>query len=165
MRKYETFIKVQEEVTKAQHNYNRILGFAKDETEDGYWKNQLPYYQKGIDAAKNLVLEAIENLAQKGVNVTEIEQQTKATEDKIQELDLQIERLPEMKTNLISQYKLEKVEALKIAKNQDYVKERATENSELFIHKESNKNLNNNQLIGITNSPKEEIILHYGRKR
>src|SRR5690554_8208504 len=95
LRKYEAFIKVQEEVTKAQHNYNRILGFAKDETDnDGYWKNQLPYYQKKIDSAKGLVLEAIENLAQKGVNVTEIEQQTKATEDKIAALDLQIEKLP-----------------------------------------------------------------------
>lgn len=166
LRKYEAFIKVQEEVAKAQHNYNRILGYAKNETDDdGYWKNQLPYYQKGIDAAKNLILEAIENLAQKGVNVTEIEQQTKATEDKIQELDLQIERLPEMKTKLISQYKLEKEEALKIAESQDYVKERATENSELFIHKESNKTLNNNQLIGIKNSPKEEVIRHYGIKR
>lgn len=166
LRKYEAFIKVQEEVTKAQHNYNRILGFAKDETDnDGYWKNQLPYYQKGIDSAKGLVLEAIENLAQKGVNVTEIEQQTKATEDKIEELDLQIEKLPEVRNNLINQYKLEKEESLKIAENRDYVKERETENAELFVAKESCKTLNNNHVAERVKMLEEETKIYSGRKR
>lgn len=46
LRKYEDFIKVKENVAKAKHSYNRILGYAKD-LEDGnseYWKNQLPFY-------------------------------------------------------------------------------------------------------------------------
>lgn len=166
LRKYEAFIKVQEEVTKAQHNYNRILGFSKDETEDGeYWKNQLPYYQKGIDSAKDLVAEAAENLSQKGVNVTEIEQQTKATEDKIEELDLQIEKLPEVRNNLINQYKLEKEKSLKIAENRDYVKERETENAELFVAKESCKALNNNHVAERVNMLEEETKIYSGRKR
>lgn len=78
LRKYEDFIKAQQEVTKAQHNYNRISGYAKEEENGEYWKNQLPYHQKAIDEAKVLVAQAIENLAQKGVNVAEIEHQTKA---------------------------------------------------------------------------------------
>ena len=31
LRKHQDFLKVQEEVTKAQHNYNRILGYSKEE--------------------------------------------------------------------------------------------------------------------------------------
>jgi hypothetical protein len=53
LRKYEDFIKVQENVTKAQHNYNRILGYSKEEGENAeYWKNQLSSYQKTIDLTK-----------------------------------------------------------------------------------------------------------------
>lgn len=139
LRKYEDFIKVQEDVTKAQHNYNRILGYSKEENENGeYWKNQLPFYQKSIDSAKILVSEAIENLSQKGVNVTEIENQTKTTEDKIAELDKKLEELPERKIELISRYRLEKQEQLKTNANKDYVKERETENS--FLFKKTNFN-------------------------
>ncbi|GEM53025.1 hypothetical protein EB1_28150 [Empedobacter brevis NBRC 14943 = ATCC 43319] len=164
LRKYEAFIKVQEEVTKAQHSYNRVLGHSKDENGD-YWKNQLPYYQKGIDSAKELVLEAIENLSKKGVNVTEIEQQTKATEHKIEELDKKIENLPEVRKELVVQYKLEKEESLKIAEIQNYVKERETENSELFITKESYKTLNNNHPVEKENDLEEETEIYVGRKR
>ncbi|WP_262888251.1 MULTISPECIES: hypothetical protein [Chryseobacterium] len=39
-------------------------------------------------------------------------------------MDLQIENLPELKNELIAQYRLEKQESLKIAENLDYVKER-----------------------------------------
>ena len=139
LRKYEDFIKVQEDVTKAQHNYNRILGYSKEESENGeYWKNQLPFYQKSIDSAKILVSEAIENLSQKGVNVTEIELQTKMTEDKIAELDKKLEELPERKIELISRYRLEKQEQLKTNANKNYVKERETENS--FLFKKNNYN-------------------------
>src|SRR5690554_5967214 len=166
LRKYKAFLKVKEEVTKAQHNYNRILGFAKDENDnDGYWKNQLPYYQKGIDSAKNLVAEAIKNLSQKGVNVTEIEQQTKATEDKIAALDLQIEKLPEVRNNLINQYKLEKEESLKIAESRDYVIEREMENSELFTPKESDKTWNNTHLEERVNMIEDDTKMYFGRKR
>ena len=95
LQKYDSFIKIQEEVTKAQHNYNRILGYSKEEGENTeYWKNQLPFYQKTIDLTKEKVREEIEILSQKGVNVTEIEQQTKITEDKIAELDKRLEDLP-----------------------------------------------------------------------
>lgn len=164
LRKYEDFLKVKEQVTKAQHNYNRILGYAKDENGD-YWKNQLPYYQKGIDSAKDLVKEAIENLSQKGVNVTEIEQQTKATEDKILELDLQIEKLPEIKEELIVRYKLEKEEQLKIAENRDYVKERKNENSELFVTKEYYETFSTNHSTGRINITEKETEIYTGRKR
>src|SRR5690554_3284831 len=166
LRKYEDFIKVQEEVTKAQHNYNRILGFAKDETgEEDYWKNQLPYYQKGIDAAKNLVAEAVENLSQKGVNVTEIEHQTKATEDKIAELDKRLEELPEVRNDLISQYRAEKEKQLEDNLKTDYVKDRKVENTELFILKESDKTWNNTHLEERVNMIEDDTKMYFGRKR
>lgn len=98
LRKYDNFLKVQEMVTKAQHSYNRILGYSKYETENvGYWKNQLPSYQK-----------IIEYLAKKGVNVREIEFQTKTTEERIAKLDKKFKEIPDIKNNLIVRFKKEK---------------------------------------------------------
>jgi septal ring factor EnvC (AmiA/AmiB activator) len=134
LRKHEVFLKVKEEVTKAKHSYNRILGYAKD-SEDGnsdYWKNQLPFYQKTIDLAKIEVQKTMENLAEKGVNVAEIEKQTKATEVRILELDQKLEELPTTKENLIIQFKEEKRQQLKQSEHKDYVKERFEENILLF---------------------------------
>ncbi|QQM25861.1 N-6 DNA methylase [Elizabethkingia sp. M8] len=104
-------------------------------------------------------------LAEKGVNVIEIEKQTEMTEAKIKELDLQIENLPELRKVLISQYRLEKEESLKIAKNRDYVKERETENSELFIPKESYRALSDNSVIEKENTSIEQSERSFGRKR
>lgn len=133
LRKHQDFMKVQEEVTKAQHNYNRILGYSQDGTANAdYWKNQLPFYQKSIDSAKILVAEKIDELSQKGVNVLEIEQQTRATEEKIAELDEKIEGLPEVRETLVAQYRLEKEAQLKANEKLDYIKERADENVRLF---------------------------------
>ena len=88
LRKHQDFLKVQEEVTKAQNNYNRILGYSKEEGDNAeYWKNQLPFYQKSIHLAREKVQEEIEHLLQKGVNVTEIENKKLVTENKIEELD------------------------------------------------------------------------------
>jgi superfamily II DNA/RNA helicase len=98
LRKHQDFLKVQEEVTKAQNNYNRILGYSKEEGDNAeYWKNQLPFYQKSIDLAKEKVQEEIEHLLQKGVNVTEIENKKLVTENKIEELDKKLEELPNVR--------------------------------------------------------------------
>ena len=133
LRKYEDFLKVKEEVTKAQHNYNRILGYSKEEgVNSDYWKKQLPYCQKAIDAAKVLVMDAIQNLSQKGVNVTEIEKQNQVTEEKIAQLDKRLEELPETKRELIVRFKKEKEEYLKLKENIDIVKERYEENRAKF---------------------------------
>ncbi|KNB62545.1 Eco57I restriction-modification methylase domain-containing protein [Chryseobacterium sp. Hurlbut01] len=133
LRKYEDFLKVKELVTKAEHSYNRIEGYSKNGDGDSdYWKNQLPSYQKTIDLHKAQVHEVIENLAQKGIDVTQIEYQTKTTEDKIAELNEKLEELPEIKEKMVEQYKIEKAEMLKENENRDYVKERGEENFFLF---------------------------------
>ena len=133
LRKYESFLKIKEEVTKAEHSYNRILGYSKEEGEDSdYWTNQLPFYQKSIDLAKEKVQEEIESLSQKGVNVTEIEKQTSVTEEKITELNKKLEELTNIERDLISQYQTEKEEQLKLNELRDFMKERETENVELF---------------------------------
>ena len=133
LRKYESFIKIQEEVTKAQHNYNRILGYSKEEGDNAeYWKNQLPFYQKTIDLTREKVQEEIDLLSQKGVNVTEIEQQTKITGDKIAELDKRLEDLVNVREELVEKYREEKGIQLKVDANYDYLSERKVENSVLF---------------------------------
>ncbi|UFH31656.1 SNF2-related protein [Chryseobacterium sp. C-71] len=133
LRKYEDVLKVQELVTKAEHSYNRIEGYSKNGDGNAeYWATQLPSYRKTIDLHKVQVQEVIENLAQKGIDVTQIEYQTKTTENKIAELDKKLEELPAVRENLVVQYKIEKDEQMKISQHQDYVKERATENNVLY---------------------------------
>ncbi|MGB4447551.1 MAG: helicase-related protein [Cloacibacterium sp.] len=133
MRKYQNFMKIKEEVTNAEHNYNRVLGYSKAEGEDSeYWKGQLPFYQKSINLVKEKVQEEFEHLLQKGVNISEIEYQTKTTEDKIEKLDKGLEDLPNLKEKLIIQYRLEKEEQLNANENWDSVRERGIENRYLY---------------------------------
>lgn len=115
------------------------LGYSKDEGKDvEYWKSQLQLHQKCIDIPKALVLEVIENLSKKGVNVREIEQQTQATEDRIAELDKRLEDLPETKRILLVQYQKEKHEQLKANAQQGIIKDRAIENTSLFAVNNTN---------------------------
>ena len=133
LRKHQDFLKVQEEVTKAQNNYNRILGYSKEEGDNAeYWKNQLPFYQKTIHLAKEKVQEEMEHLLQKGVNVSEIESKKVATENKIEELDKKLEELPNVREKLVYKYEEEKEMQLKINESVDYVGDRMVENSVLF---------------------------------
>lgn len=151
LRKYEDVLKVQELVTKAEHSYNRIEGYSKNgDANADYWKKQLPSYQKTIDLHKAQVQEVIENLAAKGVNVAEIEKQTKATEEKISELDKKLEELPETKEDLIARYKIEKQNNSSNSKT-DFKSERATENKMIF-------KLDNEASAA---SPKPENLLNY----
>ena len=132
LRKYEDFLKVKELIAKAEHSYNRIEGYSKNEdVNSDYWRTQLPSYQRTIDLHKAQVQEVIENLAAKGVNVAEIEKQTKATEEKISELDKKLEELPETKENLIAKYKIEKQNNSNNSKT-DFKSERAAENKMIF---------------------------------
>jgi hypothetical protein len=133
LRKHQDFLKVQEEVTKAQNNYNRILGYYKEEGDNAeYWKNQLSFYEKSIHLAKEKVKEEMEHLLQKGVNITEIENKKVATENKIEELDKKLEDLPNVREELVSKYRLEKEIQLKNNESSDYLEERSVENSQLF---------------------------------
>ncbi len=133
LRKHQNFLKVQEEVIKAQNNYNRILGYSNEEGDNSkYWGNQLQFYKKSIDLAKEKVQEEIDYLLQKGVNVSEIEYQKKVTENKIEELDEKLDELPNVREELVSKYQEEKEMQLKINKNKDYIEERKVENSVLF---------------------------------
>jgi hypothetical protein len=148
LRKYEDVLKVQELVTKAEHSYNRIEGYSENgDANAEYWATQLPAYQKTIDLHKVQIQEVIENLAQKGIDVTQIEFQTKTTEDKIAELDKELEELPAVRENLVVQYRIEKEEQLKVNENRDYVRERANENSVLY-----NSLLKVNLIGNVTNS-------------
>ncbi|AZI41210.1 restriction endonuclease subunit R [Epilithonimonas vandammei] len=158
LRKQEDFLKVKEMVTKAEQSYNRILGYCQNEDENtDYWKNQLPAYQKTIDLAKAEVQKTIEFLGEKGVNVAEIEKQTKNTEDQIALLDKKLEDLSEARTQLIRRYKQEQEERLKFNKEISYVIERAQENKAFFkLALETQLNYKSSHLM--TNSRNEIAV-------
>jgi outer membrane lipopolysaccharide assembly protein LptE/RlpB len=159
LRKYEEFNKVREEVTKAEHNYNRILGYSKQgDGNSDYWRNQLPFHKKSIDLAKTEVDKVIQKLAEKGVNVAEIEKQTQITDEKIAELDARLENLPEARAELVELYRLEKEEIMNRTANQDYAKERAEENIQLFKLEKTNT-------TQIIDSLREEKYEYQGIKR
>jgi hypothetical protein len=140
LRKHQNFLKVQEEVIKAQNNYNRILGYSNEEGDNSqYWGNQLQFYKKSIDLAKEKVQQEMEHLLQKGVNVSEIENKKLVTENKIEELDKRLEELPNVREELVSKYRLEKEEQLKAIERQDIVKDRAINNTTLFMVNKTNK--------------------------
>jgi len=142
LRKHNDFLKVKEMVTKAEESYNRIVGYSKNaDGNTDYWKNQLPSYQKTIDLAKAEVQKTVELLAEKGVNVAQLEVQSKSTEEKIAELEKKIEELPGIQEDLIVQYKREKEEKLRLNQSVDNVKERSEENLRLFL--KSYKKVNN----------------------
>lgn len=100
----------------------------------------------------NLVL-IFQNLSEKGVNVTQIEYQTTMTEDKIAELDKKLEELPETRENLVTQYKIEKIEILKANENRDYIGERKDENVSLF---KASEMMNTSRNSGTNNNPNSE---------
>ena len=66
-------------------------------------------------------------------------------------MNAKLENLPEIRNELIGQYKLEKEQALKKTENFDYVMERQNENTKLF-----SKN---------SNTKAEENLSYSGRKR
>jgi len=163
LRKYEDVLKVKELVTKAEHSYNRIEGYSKNgDANADYWKKELPSYQKTIELHKAQVQEVIENLAQKGIDVSQIEFQTKTTEDKIAELDKKLEELTETRENLVTLYKIEKAEMLKANENRDYVREREDENRTLYnilIKANSINDFKTKNSFGITINENEDANL------
>ena len=159
LRKHQDFLKVQEEVTKAQHNYNRILGYSKEEGDNAeYWKNQLPFYQKSIHLAKEKVQEEINHLLQKGVNVSEIESKKVVTENKIAELDKKLEDLPNVREGLVAKYREEKEMQLKSNENRDYVGDRKAENSELFNASQLEMIERENNVISFEDEQKSHVM-------
>ncbi|HFK5529519.1 TPA: helicase C-terminal domain-containing protein [Elizabethkingia anophelis] len=133
LRKYEDFLKVKEKINIAQESYNTAKQFAnEDGPNSDYWASMLPYRLQNIEAAKTEVSTAIQKLAQKGVNVTEIENQTALSEEKIAKLDKILEDLPSAREKMVTQYHREKQEKLKANEDRDYIKERENENRSLF---------------------------------
>ena len=168
LRKYEDFLKVKELVTKAEHSYNRIEGYSKNgDANSEYWATQLLSYQKTIDLHKAQVQETIARLAQKGIDVTQVEFQTKTTEDKIAELDKKLEELPAVRENLVVQYKIEKEEQLKINEQREYLKERTLQNKTLFgaNQLESETIYRGNQLVLKKEKFEQNFSTSSGRKR
>ncbi|OPC03212.1 restriction endonuclease subunit R [Elizabethkingia meningoseptica] len=171
LRKYEDFLKIKEKVSRAQEAYNTAKQLAgEDGPNTDYWNSLLPYRLQNIEEAKAEVSKVIQNLEQKGVNVTEIENQTAFSETKIAKLDKMLEDLPSIREKMVSQYHREKQEKLKANEARDHIKEREKENRSLFSTSTYSK-INIDAENKISTSPKlkkkEELTqeVYLGRKR
>ncbi|WP_407500775.1 helicase-related protein [Elizabethkingia anophelis] len=171
LRKYEDFLKVKEKVDRAQESYNTAKQFAdEDGPNSDYWTSMLPYRLQNIEAAKTEVYTAIQKLAQKGVNVTEIENQTALSEEKIAKLEKILEDLPSAREKMITQYHREKQEKLKANEARDYIKERENENRSLFgastpskINVDAENKISTSPKLKQKEEPTKEV--YSGRKR
>ncbi|WPO84660.1 helicase-related protein (plasmid) [Chryseobacterium sp. JJR-5R] len=133
LRKFESVNELRSSVAFAEDMYRKVTVWAEENGKDSHkWKAKLPDYQNAIDLAKEKLEEASAVIASKGINIAEIEQKTKLTDDKVLELEQKLENLPDLMAELIGVYKLEKEERLKHYANVDHVSERSQENKELF---------------------------------
>jgi superfamily II DNA/RNA helicase len=146
LRKYSEFLKVKEKLGGELETFNRIKSYAESDDASEYWQKVLPNYEANVNFAKTELDKVIEKMAQKGVNIVEIESQTKATEDKIAEFEKMLKDLPNAHAELIVQYQKEKEEKLKSQKVLDFIQERAHENKVLFkISSDENISINNSR--------------------
>ena len=107
-------------------------------------------------------------LAAKGVNVADIDKQTQTTNEKIAELDEKLQELPEERQVLVVKFKMEKEEQLKAKADKDFVKERGTENMQLFNTEKMMtipKNVESNNLKKPIDSTNQEQIYYSARRR
>ena len=107
-------------------------------------------------------------MAAKGVNVADIDKQTKTTNEKIAELDKKLQELPEVREALVVKFKMEKEELLKAKADKDFVKERGTENMQLFNTEKMMtipKNVESNNLKKPIDSTNQEQMYYSARRR
>ena len=107
-------------------------------------------------------------MAAKGVNVADIDKQTQTTNEKIAELDEKLQELPEERQVLVVKFKMEKEEQLKAKADKDFVKERGTENMQLFNTEKMMtipKNVESNNLKKPIDSTNQEQIYYSARRR
>lgn len=132
LRKFEIVNELRDKLTYAEGMLVKATEWSK-EIKDGYaWKQRLPGYKYSVDQAKEKLDEAVAEVAGKGINIAEIEQKTKLTDDKVSALEQKLENLPDLRAELIGVYRLEKEERLRNYANIDYMSERKEENNKLF---------------------------------
>jgi len=132
LRKFESVNELRKSLAYAEDMYLKATGWSK-EIKDGHkWKERLPGYQNAIDLAKEKLEGATAAISSKGINIAEIEQKTKLTDDKVTELEQKLENLPDLRVELVGVYRLEREERLKRHAAVDYMFDRNQENKELF---------------------------------
>lgn len=109
-----------------------------------------------VDLTKEKVQEEIDFLSQKGVNVTEIEQQTNIIEDKIAEFYKRLEDLSDVREGLVETCREEKGMQLKADEERDNIEERKGEHYLLFS---TNKSSEIKKII------EDDVYRVLGRKR
>ena len=128
-RKYESYNKVIEKLNEQKKSINLFRGYAKDGSD--YWANIVKREEAALLKIEEEIQQEREKLLKKGVNVDEIERQTKQAQDAIDAIQNKIDNLEEFQKELTEKYRQEsEAKAAEINdKLSDYIKERKTENT------------------------------------
>ena len=128
-RKYESYNKVIEKLNDKKNTIGIYRNYAKDGSE--YWANVVKREEAALLKIEEEIQQEKEKLLKKGVNVDEIERQTKQAQDAIDAIQNKIDNLEEFQKELTEKYRQES-EAKAAEMNDklsDYLKERKAENN------------------------------------
>ena len=162
LRKFETVNELKRNLAYAEDMHSKATGWSKEIRDGHKWKQRLPGYQSAIDLAKEKLEEASAAIAGKGINIAEIEQKTKLTDDKVVELEQKLENLPDLRAELVCVYRLEREERQRKYAFVDHMHDRREENKQLF----KSIMVKNNEPAAKEIQPlQEEYEISSGRKR
>lgn len=130
MRKFEDFRKIKESYEYQKASLDSKL--KEISQGDDYWKPYIKTYEDNLLKAEKEMKTAMEELAKKGVDVNQIQQQSEAFTKKMEEFEKKLEALPEKQKELAQTYRLEKQEKANKDSSVDFVKERAAENKYFY---------------------------------
>lgn len=132
LRKFDTFNKEQEFLTKLYSEKEKYVNYAKDGND--FWQTYIDRQQDLIDKQILKIEEHKNDLKNKGVDVTLIDEKISDTQLKLEALEAQKEKLPELELDLIDKYTKEKEASFIDFDVDKLVNERAEETKLLFAN-------------------------------
>ncbi|SDE00380.1 MuF-C-terminal domain-containing protein [Riemerella columbipharyngis] len=129
-RKMEKYYEARSKEKRIEDEIKQYEEWSKDGGD--YWKDRAVLQQKSLAEAKAETEKVLEKLRKTGIDVDGFQKKQAILEEKVKEIDLKIEGLGEVKSELEQKYIAEKEKQLQQNKDYDYVAERAQENKTFY---------------------------------
>ncbi len=136
LRKHKAYNEIR---SKVDAKIELIKGYEEraEKTGDKWWSQYATGERVNLERLQNALNEEKLNLAKKGVNVDEIDEQTSNSQAQIEAIDRQIEGLKDQYVDLVEKYRKERAEAAQESSNmlERHLQERAAKNKAGFYTK------------------------------